>query len=87
VKKTETVIRIQGEVDLATAGEFGFELERAIGSGPKTVVVDLSEVSFMDSAGVNTILNARALAQSSGVDLVLRRPQGEAGRILDLFRL
>jgi anti-sigma B factor antagonist len=85
--RTAAVIRASGEVDLATAGRFGAELEQAIGSGPKTVVVDLSDVSFMDSAGVNTILNARSLAQTAGVELVLRRPQGEAAKILEFFSL
>jgi anti-anti-sigma factor len=50
-------------------------------------VIDLTDVAFMDSAGVNTILNAQALAELAGVRLVLRRPDGEAGRILDLFGL
>jgi anti-anti-sigma factor len=85
--ETATVINVEGDVDIATAGEFGAQLSRAIGVGAKTVVVDLSKVSFMDSAGVNTILNARALAQRTGVNLVLRQPTGEAARILDMFRL
>jgi anti-sigma B factor antagonist len=83
----QTVVRIDGEVDLVTAGTFGEQLARAISDGAATVVIDLTDVAFMDSAGVNTILNAQALAELAGVRLVLRRPDGEAGRILDLFGL
>ena len=83
----ETVVQDNGEIDLASAGDFGAQLARAIGDGVETVVVDLTDVDFMDSAGVNTILNARALAERAGVRLVLRRPNGEADRILDLFGL
>jgi len=83
----ETVVQVNGEIDLASAGDFGAQLSRAIGDGAETVVVDLTDVDFMDSAGVNTILNARALAERAGVRLVLRRPNGEADRILDLFGL
>jgi len=80
-------VRFDGEVDLASAGTFGEQLSHAISGGAGTVVVDLSDVAFMDSAGVNAILNARALAERVGVRLVLRRPDGEPGRILDLFGL
>jgi hypothetical protein len=41
----------------------------------------------MDSSGVNAILNAQALAERVGVRLVVRRPDGEAGWILDFFGL
>ena len=84
---TQTVVHVEGEVDLASAGEFGARLSDAISVGAETVVVDLTNVGFMDSAGVNTILNARLLAERAGVRLVLRGPNGETGRILDLFGL
>jgi anti-sigma B factor antagonist len=85
--RTQTVVRVGGEIDLNSSRDFGTQLERAISDGAQTVIVDLTGVAFMDSAGVNTILNARALAERLGARLVLRRPDGEAGRILDIFGL
>jgi anti-sigma B factor antagonist len=50
-----TAVAVGGELDLASADEFAGAVRAALASGP--VVVDLSQVTFMDSAGVR-VLNA-----------------------------
>jgi anti-anti-sigma factor len=50
------VLEVGGEVDLDTAQQFRDALHRA--QEARRVVVDLSGVSFMDSAGVNAIIGA-----------------------------
>jgi anti-anti-sigma factor len=50
------VLAVGGEVDLATVGRFRAALLEAQGS-PR-VLVDLSDVTFLDSSGVNALLAA-----------------------------
>jgi anti-sigma B factor antagonist len=84
---TAAVVHVTGEIDLFTAPQLGQELSRAISSGHRTVVVDLTAVSFMDSACVHALLNGEALARHVGVKLVLRRPAESVARVLDLCAL
>jgi anti-sigma B factor antagonist len=55
-----TVVRAVGELDLHTAGELSDELTKAVDAREALVVVDLSQVDFMDSTGLSTIVAAVA---------------------------
>ena len=48
------VVRVRGEVDLATAGDLATSIAAASADGP--LVIDLSGVSFMDSSGLRELL-------------------------------
>lgn len=52
------VLRVSGEVDLATAPELERALEQVPGAA-RAVVVDLHEVTFMDCAALPALLGAR----------------------------
>lgn len=48
------LVRLAGEIDLANAPEIGREIVRRIGRA-EAVVIDLTAVSFLDSAGVRLL--------------------------------
>ena len=50
------VIRIAGELDLASAGDIHQSVKAIIGDGPERVVFDLSMLEFMDSSGISLLL-------------------------------
>ena len=52
-----TVIALTGEVDLYTAPEFKNELIRVIDTGATTVVVDLTETTFIDSTTLGVLVS------------------------------
>ena len=58
-------LRVRGELDLATSPALGETLEREIRDG-KSVVVDLSDVTFIDSAGLHTLMRAARLCEANG---------------------
>ena len=53
------VVRLGGELDLYNAPAVREALMRACLDGPKKVVVDLSEVEFMDSTALGVLIEAR----------------------------
>ena len=53
------VIRLGGELDLYNADAVRQALMKACGGGPERVVVDLSEVEFMDSTALGVLIEAR----------------------------
>lgn len=78
-------IRLAGELDMSTAPELERALEAALEHGGP-VVVDLSELRFMDSTGINVFLRA-ALSLSGRGCLILHGEQDRVRRVLDLARI
>ena len=58
------VIAAAGELDLSTAQVLEAELRKAESSDAERIVVDLSDLVFMDSAGPNLLLRAEARSRS-----------------------
>ena len=78
-----TIIYVQGEIDIATAGRLRDAIEPHM--GPKqTIVMDLSGVEFMDSACIKVLVQARGSLTADGGSLVLRNPSDVAHRLLTL---
>ena len=77
------VVRLSGELDLATAPQLSDVLRAAIESGGVgDVVVDLDALSFLDAAGVNAFIDAYTLAQRVARTLRVRNAQGEVDTVL-----
>jgi anti-anti-sigma factor len=53
-----SVLVVAGELDMLTAPQLSQALDVALGARPPVLVVDLSEVTFMDSAGLAVLLSA-----------------------------
>jgi anti-anti-sigma factor len=80
-------LRPAGEFDLAAVGSVENALDRAL-RAPTTrrVVFDLRRLTFLDSAGLQTILRANDRARSEAFELVIVRPLGTANRVFTLTR-
>ena len=76
------VLAASGEIDIATAGQIGPAVTDAIEAGAMDVWLDLSEVTFLDSSGMHSILAARRSAQDRGARFVVICPEGPARRVL-----
>ncbi|GAA2837034.1 hypothetical protein GCM10010441_71790 [Kitasatospora paracochleata] len=77
------VVRANGEIDLDTATSLRRALAAALESH-REVVLDLSEVTFMDCAGLGALVRARNQADRCGARLVLR---GAGHRVVRLLKL
>jgi anti-sigma B factor antagonist len=83
---THTVVRCEGELDLATAPELAAALDALDGdAGP--VVVDLTDVGFLDSSGLSTLLQARQRLADAGAELRLVVTRPSILRVLDVTGL
>jgi anti-anti-sigma factor len=58
------VLSVTGEIDLSTADELQTALDSALEAADTTeVVVDLSEVGFLDSAGLRVLVSGQRAAE------------------------
>jgi anti-sigma B factor antagonist len=81
------VVHASGEVDLSNATELEYRLAALSVVGAHRIVVDLSEITFIDVIGFNTLLRAQRLARANGQELRVRRPRGIVARVLELLQL
>ncbi|MGQ9697489.1 MAG: STAS domain-containing protein [Armatimonadota bacterium] len=81
------VIRFSGEIDVYTVPMFKKAIYEAIDSGKKHIVVDLSDVSYMDSSGFGTLLGATKRLRPVGGSLSLVGCNEVITRMLKITRL
>jgi anti-anti-sigma factor len=78
------VIALAGELDLATADELEQEIVRVEATDADSIVVDLSDLRFMDSTGVRILLSADARSRADGSRLALLRGPAAVQRVFEL---
>jgi anti-anti-sigma factor len=59
-------IAVGGELDLSSALTFDEEIRRAEERNPRTLVLDLRDLRFLDSTGLRLIMSAQARARKRG---------------------
>jgi anti-anti-sigma factor len=77
-------IVVSGELDLSTGPRVEEELRRAEAEQPDTLILDLREVTFFDSTGLQIVLDADVRAREEGRTLIVAPGDGEPRRILEL---
>lgn len=82
-----TVVSLHGEQDMSTAAGLAEALAAAGTGGDGDVVVDLSDVPFMDSTAIRELARSRYDLQSQSRALMLRAPSRFARRLLDVCGL
>ena len=78
------LVSVQGEVDLNVAPHVAAELERLEEGGADRIVVDLTEVPFLDSSGIGVLLAASKRLGRSRLTVVA--PGAPVRRVLGAHR-
>jgi anti-sigma B factor antagonist len=83
---TELVLRVSGELDHASAGALDDELRRAIGER-EAVVLDLGEVTMIDSTGLRVLVLAAKQSALNGTRLKIVRVTERVRNVFELTGL
>ena len=81
------MLRPTGDVDAYTAPELRAQLHDATSSGAPVVVVDLRDVTFIDSAGLGALVGAHRRMLEADGRLAIVRPSPLVGRAFELTGL
>jgi anti-sigma B factor antagonist len=79
-----TVVHLGGEIDVYTAPLVREKLDEQIQAGRTDLVVDLTEVSFLDSTGLGVLVGRLKLARTRGGSM---RLVGTDDRVLKVFAI
>jgi anti-anti-sigma factor len=82
-----TVVRLEGDLDLASAGRADAELRRLEAGNPGRLVVDLGPLEFIDSSGIRVLVQADARARRGGGALWFLPGNPYVHRVFQVMRL
>ena len=79
-----TIVRPDGDIDLSTSSVLRTSLQKANESAEGKLVIDLSNVQYMDSSGVATLVECLQISRRSGITLLLCELHE---RVLSVFQI
>jgi len=82
-----TVLRPAGRLNMTTAMDLRQAIVALVTSGSPFVVVDLSQVDFIDSSGLGGLVSGLKTAREAGGDLRLAAPTDQVRLVLQLTNL
>jgi anti-anti-sigma factor len=82
------IAHLRGEIDLSNAKMVVGEIASAVENDAAGVVLDLSEVTYLDSSGVHLVFDLHERLTGRQQRLVLSLPEGSRiGRVLELVNV
>jgi anti-sigma B factor antagonist len=81
------VVTVDGELDMTAAPGLRDAIESAIDAGAVTVVVDLNQVTFIDSTAIGVLLAVRERLRRSGGVLEVVCGEPNVARVLEIVGL
>ena len=85
--KRVRLFEVIGRVDSSNATELGQELDKTVDDGNSNLVLDLSGVEYMSSAGLREMVRVLKRVKRSGGDLRIANPSDRVKEVLELAGL
>jgi anti-anti-sigma factor len=80
--ETQVVLGIKGEVDMMSAPDLAVLLDAVINRGHRSVVLDLGELEFMDTNGLEVIASGARRVAPIGGEFTIRSPTAIVARMI-----
>jgi anti-sigma B factor antagonist len=81
------VLALAGELDVISAPDLAEQLDALAADACPRVLLELSRLSFVDSAGVSVLVKARHEAEANGRRLILRNPTEQVHQVFSVLGL
>ena len=80
-------VSLQGRITVGNANEMRRTLADALRPQPKELTVDLSGVTYMDTSGLATLMEALRISRQQGIRLILGSIQNQPRYLLQVTDL
>ena len=84
---TLTMLRVHGDVDIATAPLLKEAMVAALQNGATSLALDLSQVAYLDSIGLGVLIGARRRTAERGGTIYLIGVRANIYRVLRLLSM
>jgi anti-sigma B factor antagonist len=85
--RDRVIVEVSGEVDVASVGRLQEALDDLRAHGWEHIVLDLREVSFIDSTGLSLLLDAERSARRQGASFAIVDGAPAVARLLEIVGL
>ena len=66
---TTVILHVEGDLDVLTAPTLGTHLDVALSGALKVLIVDITKVGFLSSAGISMLVETHRLTERAGISL------------------
>jgi anti-anti-sigma factor len=87
LRRSVAYITLEGELDVAAVKFAEAALREALLQDANTIVLDLSELGFLDSSGLNLLIRTKADAESRSRRLYVSRHSKASKRVVEICDL
>lgn len=81
------IVHLAGEMDLYSSNDFKNQIAQTWATGVRRLVVDLSNLEYLDSSGVGTLLHIYSASQKRGTVVMFAGARGIVMKVIELTRL
>ncbi|GAB3474029.1 STAS domain-containing protein [Nocardiopsis coralliicola] len=81
------IVALRGEIDLGSQESFRTALEAALAQAPNRLVLDFTEVRFIDSSGLQVLISAHETASAAGIGIAVAAPSRHIAKVLHVTSL
>jgi anti-sigma B factor antagonist len=78
------VLALTGELDIAHRDTLNAQIDIALATNPPALIIDVADVTFMDSTILNALVRAHRLCRDQHIPLIVRSP---TARLQQLFTI
>lgn len=82
-----SVLSVSGAIDVQSRESLITAARSVLDLGAKVLVLDLAEITFMDSTGIGALVELGHDAEDADADFIIRNPSPRVTRILDMTGL
>jgi anti-sigma B factor antagonist len=82
-----TVVAPEGRLDMDSAPDLRDHVKQLVDTGVTRIVMDLSEIDFVDSSGLAAIISALRTVRQAGGTIHIARPSREVQLLLEITLL
>jgi len=79
-----SMIRIEGEIDIYSIEKFRETIEEKIKTQIPEIILDCSELSYMDSTGMGVLIELRNKTKEMGQKIIMINPRPNIKKLLAL---
>jgi anti-anti-sigma factor len=81
------LVELAGELDVVSVEEFSVRMADLGGGGPSHVVIDVAGATFIDSSGINALVQAVRSVEARGGTAIVASPSAVAQRVFEITHL
>ena len=81
------VVHVDGRLNMVTAPRLREVVTASVALGDIRVVVDLTDVAFLDSSGLGALISSLKIARQAGGDLRIAAPKEQVRLVLQLTNM